>query len=145
MYNVLFICLANAGRSQMAQGFFNEYKKTYPLVDENYLAISGGLNPANKVGSISIEVMKELGIDISNSDIHYTKKIDKEMLRNAEYIICLDGSIDSSKINGFCPHDNWNIKDTYHEDMEIIRGIRDQISLKVKEFLHFLYKNNQYG
>ena len=56
---VLFVCVENAGRSQMAQGFFNKY------APKNYVAISAGTKPVSEINPIAIE-MNEVGIDISN-------------------------------------------------------------------------------
>ncbi len=56
---VLFLCMENAGRSQMAEGFFRKYPP------EGYLAISAGTMPAGQIDPVTIQVMKEIGIDIS--------------------------------------------------------------------------------
>ncbi|MGC2432018.1 MAG: hypothetical protein WA393_13350 [Nitrososphaeraceae archaeon] len=57
---VLFVCVENAGRSQIAEGFFNKY------APKRYRAISAGTRPVPKINPMAVEVMKEVGIDISN-------------------------------------------------------------------------------
>jgi arsenate reductase (thioredoxin) len=57
---ILFVCVENAGRSQMAEGFFNKF------APEGYKAISAGTKPVSQINPFAVEVMREVGIDISN-------------------------------------------------------------------------------
>ena len=57
---ILFVCVENVGRSQMAEGFFNKY------APGRYQAMSAGIKPVSEINPVAIEVMREVGIDISN-------------------------------------------------------------------------------
>lgn len=136
--------MANAGRSQMAQAIFNEMKKNYSAVDKNYEAMSAGINPSDEIGAISSRVLSEIGIDISDSSIYYPKKVDEEMLSKAAMVICLDGRITSSDLYGYSIHENWDVKDTYHQDVEIIRKIRNEIWNKCELLISNLYQETKF-
>ena len=71
---ILFVCIENAGRSQMAEGFFN---KDAP---RGYKGISGGTKPVSQINPSAVEAMKEVGIDISNQKSKY---ITEDMMRNS--------------------------------------------------------------
>ena len=72
---ILFVCLENAGRSQIAEGFFNN--KYRP---RGYRAISAGTKPVSQINSVAIQVMQEIGIDISKQ---LPKIITEDMIRNS--------------------------------------------------------------
>lgn len=72
---VLFACIENSGRSQMAEGFFRKY------APKGWVAISGGTNPKSYVNPLAIEVMKEAGVDISNQR---AKSLSEEQIRSAD-------------------------------------------------------------
>jgi arsenate reductase (thioredoxin) len=86
---VLFVCVENAGRSQMAEGFFRKY------LPRGYMTLSAGTKPSNKINPLVVEVMKEVGIDISNQK---SKEITEDKMRNSEKIVNM-GCMDKS----FCP------------------------------------------
>jgi len=75
---ILFVCVENAGRSQMAEGFFNKYSP------DGYEAISAGTKPVSEINPVAVQVMKEIGIDISNQK---SKDITEDMMRNSEKIV----------------------------------------------------------
>ena len=86
---VLFVCVENAGRSQIAEGFFRKY------APRGYVTLSAGTKPSGEINPLVVEVMKEVGIDISNQK---SKEITEDMMRNSEKIVnigCMD--------NSFCP------------------------------------------
>ena len=100
---VLFLCVENAGRSQIAEGFFNKY------APKRYRPISAGTKPVPKINPMAVEVMKEVGIDISNQ---ISKDITEDVVRNSTYIVnmgCME--------NESCPilflHNllDWSIED----------------------------------
>jgi arsenate reductase len=70
---ILFVCIQNAGRSQMAEGFF---RKCAP---EDYEPLSAGTKPTSEVNPLAIEVMKEVGIEITKQRL---KDITEDMMRN---------------------------------------------------------------
>jgi arsenate reductase (thioredoxin) len=71
---VLFVCVENAGRSQIAEAFFRKY------APRGYLAISAGTSPAGEINPLAIQAMKEVGIDISKQK---SKILTEDMIRNA--------------------------------------------------------------
>ena len=75
---ILFVCVENAGRSQMAEGFFRKYAPSL------YKGISAGTKPVSQINPLAVEVMKEVGIDISNQK---SKDITEDMMRNSAYIV----------------------------------------------------------
>lgn len=73
---ILFVCVENAGRSQIAEGFFNQR-----YAPKGYSAISAGTRPASQINPLAVQVMKEVGIDISSQK---PKIITEDMIRSSE-------------------------------------------------------------
>ena len=122
---ILFVCVENAGRSQMAEGFFNKHAPW------GYRAISGGTKPAGKINPLAVQAMKEAGIDISRQK---SKIITDEMIRNSARAInmgCMDRS-DCPLLFLNNPVD-WSIEDPKGKPIEKVRGIRDEIERRVEE------------
>jgi arsenate reductase (thioredoxin) len=122
--SVLFVCVENAGRSQMAEGFFRRY------APRGYLTLSAGTKPSGHVNPLAIKAMKEVGIDISNQK---SKDITEDIMRNSAKIVnmgCMD--------NSFCPTlfipnvIDWGIEDPKGKPIEKVRKIRDDIDRKVR-------------
>jgi arsenate reductase (thioredoxin) len=121
---VLFACIENAGRSQMAEGFFRKY------APKGWSAMSGGTIPKSYVNPLAIEVMKEVGVDISN---HKAKILSEDQIRTADLKInmgCMDTTECPSLILG--NYLDWGIEDPKDKPIEKVRVIRDEIELKVK-------------
>src|SRR5215203_7458096 len=124
---VLFICVENAGRSQMAEGFFRKY------IPRGYSTLSAGTKPSGEINPLAIEVMKEVGIDISNQK---SKEITEDMMRNSTKIVNM-GCMDKS----FCPTlfipnvIDWGIEDPKGKSIEQVREIRDDIEQRVKQLV----------
>jgi arsenate reductase (thioredoxin) len=100
---VLFLCVENAGRSQIAEGFFNKY------APKRYRAISAGTKPVPKINPMAVEVMKEVGIDISNQ---ISKDIAEDVVRNSTYIVNL-GCMEKESCPSLFLHNllDWSIED----------------------------------
>lgn len=122
--SVLFVCVQNAGRSQMAEGFFKKY------APKEYEGISAGTMPVSEINPLAVEVMREIDIDISGQK---SKEITEDMIRNSSKIVnmgCMD------KVS--CPTLflqnllDWNIEDPKDKQIEKVRGIRDEIEQRVK-------------
>src|ERR671918_2417566 len=132
--SVLFVCVENAGRSQMAEGFF---RKSAP---RGYMTLSAGTKPAGDINPLAIEVMKEIGIDISNQK---SKDITENMMRNSTKIVNM-GCMDKS----FCPTFfipnviDWGIEDPKGKPIEKVREIRDDIEQRVIHLVASLPKDN---
>ncbi len=124
---ILFVCVHNAGRSQMAEGFFRKY------APDGYDSLSAGTMPTGQINPLAIEVMKEVGIDISS---HKPKDLTEDMIKEATKIINM-GCMDKN----FCPtlfiHKvlDWGIDDPKGKSIEKVREIRDKIETRVKEIV----------
>ena len=124
---VLFVCVENAGRSQMAEGFFKKY------APKGFKAQSAGTKPLSQINPITVQTMREVGIDISKQK---SKEMSEEMMRNSETIVNM-GCMDKS----FCPTIflpkviEWNLEDPKGKPIEEVREIRDEIEKRVKELV----------
>ena len=129
---IAFICTGNSCRSQMAEGFAKH------LFSKEWEAYSAGVSP-NRIQSLTIQVMKEIGIDISNQ---YSKGLDAIPLKELDYCITL---CDSAKTQ--CPvlpvstkKEHWDIPDPYEwstDEKELLnkyREVRDEIKKRILEF-----------
>ena len=127
MEKALFVCVENAGRSQMAEAFARHYGKG--KVD----AQSAGTMPAKEVNPIVVQVMKEKGFDISKTQ---PKLITGQMVKEADVIIIMGCSA-----RGFCPAPmlnkvaDWQIEDPKGKPTEKVREIRDEIERRVKNLI----------
>ena len=123
---VLFVCVENAGRSQMAEGFFNG-----KYAPRGYRAISAGTRPTLQINPLAAQVMKEAGIDISRQK---PKIIDEDMIKNSYRAVNM-GCMDQSE----CPMIfmsnvvDWGIEDPKGKPIERVREIRDEIESRVRE------------
>ena len=122
---ILFVCVENAGRSQIAEGFFKKY------APEEFVPSSAGTKPISEINPLAIQVMNEIGIDISKQK---PKDLSEDMMRNSDKIInmgCMD--------KGFCPTlfiprvIEWGIEDPKDKPIEKVREIRDEIERRIKE------------
>ncbi len=122
---MLFVCVENAGRSQIAEGFFRKY------APEGYESVSAGTRPVSQINPLAIQVMDEIGIDISKQK---SKDLTEDMIRNSDKIINM-GCMDKS----FCPTlfiprvIEWRIEDPKGKPIEKVREIRDEIERRIKE------------
>jgi arsenate reductase len=127
---ILFVCVENAGRSQMAEGFFR--KLTLP----EFLPQSAGTKPTNEINPLVVQVMKEIGIDITGQK---PKVLSDEMIKKSVKVVNM-GCVDKE----FCPVlfvnnvIDWNIPDPKNKPIEQVRKIRDEIEIKVKELVSSL-------
>lgn len=124
MKYVLFICTQNAGRSQMAQAFFERY------APEDLRAESAGQEPAKGIHPEVVAAMAEVGIDLSG---RAPKKLTVEMQRHADWAITL-------ACGARCPEvptvvEDWDIPDPAGKPIEEVRAIRDGIEERVKDLL----------
>lgn len=124
---ILFVCVENAGRSQMAEGFFRKYAPSL------YKGISAGTKPVSQINPLAVEVMKEVGIDISNQK---SKDITEEMMRNSAYIVNM-GCMEKESCPTLFLHNlvDWHIEDPKGKSIENVREIRDEIEQRVKKLV----------
>lgn len=124
---ILFVCVGNAGRSQMAEAIFNKLKP------DGFRAISAGTKPAREVNPLVIQVLREMGIDASKSK---PKLVTSEMIAEAEKIITM-----GCEAADFCPArflprvEDWMIEDAKGKTLDQMRTIRDTIHEHVRELL----------
>jgi arsenate reductase (thioredoxin) len=122
---VLFLCTHNAGRSQMAMGFF-----TY-LAGDAAVAWSGGSEPGNEVNPAAVEAMAERGIDIAHE---YPKPWTDEIVQAADVIITM-GCGDACPIFPGRRYEDWKLEDPAGMGVEAVRPIRDEIERRVRQLL----------
>jgi protein-tyrosine-phosphatase len=122
MKKVIFACIHNAGRSQMAAAFFNKFCDS-----KRMLAVSAGTAPALAVHPVVVEAMKELGIDLSNSK---PRKLDEELCRDAALLITLGCKENCPYVPGLEIRD-WPFDDPKGQGIEEVRKTRDAIKERV--------------
>jgi len=132
--NILFVCLENAGRSQMAEAFFKKYTKN------KFNVISAGATPSSYLNPTVVLVMAEIGINLKN---HQPKLLSNFMIENSIKTInmgCMDKeSCPALFVNDI---DNWNIDDPKEKSMDDVRKIRDQIKIDVLNLINSLECDN---
>jgi len=122
---VLFLCVHNAGRSQMALGFFQH------LAGDRAVAWSGGSEPGMEVNPAAIEAMRERGIDIS---AEYPKPWTDEVVRAADVVISM-GCGDACPIFPGKRYEDWALDDPAGMSVDEVRPVRDEIRRRVVELL----------
>ena len=122
---VLFLCTQNAGRSQMALGFFQH------LAGDATVGWSGGSEPGDGVDPLVVQAMKERGIDIAEE---FTKPWTDETVRAADVVITM-GCGDACPIFPGKRYQEWELDDPAGQDLETVRAIRDQVEDRVRDLL----------
>ena len=123
---VLFVCVENAGRSQMAEAFAKKHGMS---------AQSAGTNPAARINPTVIDVMRERGMDVSSNQ---PKSLTPELIRDASLVVTMGCSIEEA-----CPKPiiaqmqkklvEWHLEDPKGRSLEEVREIRDEIERKIME------------
>ena len=120
--NVLFVCVGNSGRSQMAEAYFNH------AAPAGLRAASAGTQPAARVDPLAIEVMREIGIEMG----HRTPKLlIPEMLAQAERVISMGCGVADTCPAGFTPGEDWQLDDPAGQPVAKLREIRDAVTRQV--------------
>lgn len=122
---VLFLCVHNAGRSQMALGFFTE------LAGGAAIALSGGSAPAEAVNPSAVAAMAEVGIDISRE---YPKPWTDDIVRSADVVVTM-GCGDTCPVFPGKRYEDWLLEDPAGLGVESVRPIRDEIERRVRDLL----------
>ncbi len=122
---VLFLCVHNAGRSQMALGWFNH------LAGERAVAWSGGSEPGNEVNPAAVAAMAEIGIDISEE---FPKPWTDEIVRAADVVVTM-GCGDACPLFPGKRYEDWVLTDPAGKGVEEVRPTRDEIGARVGELL----------
>ena len=126
MKTVLFACVHNAGRSQMAAAFFNNLanpRKAY--------AISAGTEPADRVHPEVVAVMKEVDIDLSGAK---TSRLSPGLAQRAQMLVTM-GCGDECPVVPGAQRDDWPLDDPKGKPIEQVRAIRDEIRSRVESLI----------
>jgi protein-tyrosine-phosphatase len=127
---ILFVCVENAGRSQMAEAFANHYGKG------KVSASSAGIKLADRVNPVVVEAMKEKGIDIS---MNWPKLLTLKMVEEADLIITMGcGAADLCPGPFFKTTVDWGLEDPKGKPIEKVQEIRDEIEKRVRELVDSL-------
>ena len=123
--SVLFVCVHNAGRSQMAAGFMNH------LGQGRVEVLSAGSEPKDSINPIAVEAMAEIGIDISNNT---PKILTPEAVQQSDAVITM-GCGDACPFYPGKRYEDWVLEDPAGQGIESVRVIRDEIKVRVENLL----------
>jgi len=121
MPSVLFVCVHNAGRSQMAAGWLRYF------ADDRVEARSAGSDPGSHVNPVAVEAMAEVGIDISGG---VPRKLDWDLAEQSDVIITM-GCGDACPIFPGKRYEDWELTDPAGQPIEVVRTVRDEIRDRV--------------
>ena len=119
---VLFVCVHNAGRSQMAAGLLDK------LAEGRVHVRSAGSEPADQINPAVVEAMDEVGVDMSNE---FPKPLTDEVVRAADVVITM-GCGDACPVYPGKRYEDWALDDPAGQDLETVRRIRDEIDRRVE-------------
>ena len=122
---IMFVCVHNAGRSQMAAGFMRE------LGGERVEVLSAGSAPKDSINPVAVEAMAELGIDISNQK---PKILTPESVQQSDVVITM-GCGDACPYYPGKRYEDWKLDDPAGQGIEPVRAIRDEIKARVEALL----------
>ena len=128
--NILFVCVENAGRSQIAEAFFKKY------APEKFNVISAGTTPSSQLNPLVIKVMQEIGIDL---DEQAPKLLSDAMIASSFKTINM-GCMDKETCPSLFVKDviDWSISDPKEKSLDEVRKIRDQIKNEVMHLIDSL-------
>lgn len=126
--SVLFVCVHNAGRSQMAAGFLRH------MAQGKVQVFSGGSNPGIDLNSVVVAAMKEIGVDISQE---IPKPFATEIVQSADVVITM-GCGDTCPYFPGKRYEDWELADPAGQPIEAVRPIRDEIKRRVDELYRSL-------
>jgi arsenate reductase (thioredoxin) len=129
---VLFVCVHNAGRSQMAAGLLARN------AGDRVRIVSAGSEPADQLNPAVVQAMEEVGIDIS---AERPKKLENEMVRKSDVVVTM-GCGDACPIYPGKRYEDWELEDPAGKDLATVRRIRDEISARVDELVASLATGN---
>ena len=128
LIRLAFVCVQNAGRSQMATAFAERERRE---VADRIEVLTGGTQPADHVHDVAVEAMREVGFDLSD---RLPRKITSEEIQDVDIVITMGCSADD-----VCPMTwrgdarDWNLDDPHGKDLETVREIRDEIARRVND------------
>lgn len=122
---ILFVCVHNAGRSQMAAGYLRH------LAGDRVQVLSAGSEPKDQINPIAVEAMAEEGIDIANN----TPKILSDEAVQASDVVITMGCGDACKFYPGKRYEDWKLDDPAGQGIEAVRVIRDDIKGRIEQLL----------
>ena len=122
---VLFVCVHNAGRSQMAAGFLQQ------LAQGRVEVLSAGSEPKDQINPIAIQAMAEEGIDIAGN---VPKILTTEAVKHSDVVITM-GCGDTCPIFPGKRYEDWELEDPAGKDIVVVRRVRDEIKARVESLL----------
>ena len=122
---VLFVCVHNAGRSQMAAGLVKLRS------DDRVDVRSAGSDPAHEMNPAVVEAMEELGVDMSQE---FPKPLTDDVVRAADVVITM-GCGDACPIYPGKRYEDWTLDDPAGQDLDTVRRIRDEIDARVQKLI----------
>jgi len=125
MATVLFVCLHNAGRSQISQALFER------AVDGRHTALSAGTTPAERVHPEVIEVMRELGIDLAG---RRPQLLTRELAEQADVVVTM-GCGDACPYIPGKRYIEWDLPDPKGRPLDEVRAIRDEIARRIQDLV----------
>jgi arsenate reductase (thioredoxin) len=128
MATALFVCLHNAGRSQMSQALFER------AAEGRHRALSAGTTPADSVHPEVVEVMRELGIDLADRE---PKLLTRELAEQADVVVTMGCGDECPYIPGR-RYVDWELEDPKGRPLDEVRATRDDIDRRVRELLEEL-------
>lgn len=128
--NILFVCVENAGRSQMAEAFFKKY------AGDEFRVISAGTSPSAQLNPLVVQVMDEIGIDMTSQS---PRELSESMIDDSFKTVNM-GCMDKESCPALFVNDtlDWNIPDPKEKPIEQVRIIRDQIKYDVLSLIDSL-------
>ena len=124
--HILFVCVHNSGRSQMAEAFFNH------LAEGRAEARSAGTEPGDRVDPSVVVVMAELGVDLSRAS---PQPLTMELVNWADRTISMGCGVEESCPANLVLTEDWGLDDPKDQPIEVVREIRDEIARRVEGLL----------
>ncbi len=122
---VLFVCVHNAGRSQMAAGFLTA------LAGDTVEVRSAGSEPADQINPVAVEAMREVGIDITGEQ---PKLLTPDSVEQADIVVTM-GCGDECPYFPGTHYEDWELTDPAGQAIEVVRQVRDEIRTRVENLI----------
>jgi len=127
---VIFVCVHNAGRSQMAAGFMRQ------LAEDKVEVLSAGSEPKDAINPVAVQAMAEVGIDIANQQ---PKILTPEAVIESDAVITM-GCGDACPFYPGKRYEDWVLQDPAGQNLDFVRNVRDEIKVRVEALLADLLK-----
>ncbi len=129
--SVLFVCIHNAGRSQMAAGWLRH------LAGDTVTVLSAGSEPANQLNPVAVQAMQEVGIDITAA---VPQRLSTEAVQSSDVVITM-GCGDACPFYPGKRYEDWELPDPAGQPLPAVREIRDQIRTHIESLITTLHPN----